>query len=69
MTTDLGDNQTKEKITIISNTITIRILIADMKKVENLPPADFQVKSSAYWENQGPLLECTNFWQISENFR
>ena len=23
----------------------------DMQKVETLPPADFQFKSSAYWEN------------------
>jgi hypothetical protein len=41
---------------------------ADMQKVETLPPADLQVKISAYWENQSPLVECRNFRQYSEYF-
>ena len=40
-----------------------------MQKVETLPPADFQVKFSAYWENQSPLEECSNFRQFPENYR
>ena len=42
---------------------------ADMQKVENLPPADFQVKISAKGQNQVPLLEHMNFRQFSEIFR
>ena len=43
--------------------------LPDMEKVETLPPADFQLKISAYWENWSHLEECTNFRQFSENFR
>ena len=45
------------------------VLTADMEKVETLPPADFQFKISAYWENQSPLVECKNFRQFSENYQ
>ena len=42
---------------------------SDMQKVENLLPAVFQVKMSAYWENKSALAECSNFCKYSENFR
>ena len=51
------------------NTNILGKTIPDMQKVENLQPADFQSKFSAYWEKQSPLVECTNFRQFSEYFR
>jgi hypothetical protein len=37
----------------------------DIQKLEILPPADFQVKISAYWENQSPLVKIKNVHQFS----
>ena len=56
-------------ILILEKKLPILNLKPDMQKVETLPLADFLLKISAYWENQSPLVELTNFHQFSDNFR
>ena len=43
--------------------------VADMQKVEILPPADYQVKFSAKGQNQTSLHGFMNFHQFTEIVR